>query len=138
MRPSLPPHRARTPQVAHTTPDIFIGTTTMRDDYRQWAFPERHTKAEQNAPKPTKFHGVTTTRSDYNWPKELAPPAVPPERPPHVVPKFGGTTEYRAAYELVRAPPCTRVAAARRRRARRRHARRRRRDDATRLIVVVV
>jgi len=106
LRTSLPPPRAKTPQVAHSTLDLPMGTTTMRDDYRQWTFPERHTKAETHAPKPTKFHGTTTTRSDFPWPKSLQPPPsmYKTNREPREVPDFDGDTTYRQAYSRVQLP----------------------------------
>lgn len=106
QQPKLPPARPRTAQVAYSTTDLPMGTTTMRDDYQQWKIPSRHNVHQPHNSKPTKFHGTTTTRSDYNWPAEIPPPpamyqARTDNRP---VPNFEGTTEYRVSYAAVQLP----------------------------------
>ena len=99
----LPPRQPRKdPANAWQGSSAPIGTTTMRADYLEWQMPQRREKKGEESPKPTKFHGTTTTRQDFPWPKELPPPARTLDKPEHVVPKFEGTTEYRAAYEPVR------------------------------------
>lgn len=102
--PPLPPRKPAGDKSAFTPSNAPMGTTTMRADYLEWALPQGRTKAANADPKPTKFHNMTTTRNDYVWPKEIAPPRAPDERPAHVVPAFGGTTEYRAAYEAIPLP----------------------------------
>ena len=62
----------------------------MRADYRQWTLPEQPAKKGEEASKPTKFHGQTTTRNDYPWPAELPPAKGAPEKPMHIVPPFAG------------------------------------------------
>ena len=85
MPPPKPKDKAR---VFHNS-ELPIGTTTMRADYLQWALPHGSAKPEQEAPKPTKFHGMTTTRADFLWPKECPGPKQAEPRPPHVVPAAG-------------------------------------------------
>lgn len=102
--PPLPPPRPPDNKNVYKPSDAQLGTTTMRADYREWTMPGARPAKEVIEPKPTKFHAITTTRNDFPWPKEMAPPPMPEERAPHVVPKFAGTTEYRAAFETVALP----------------------------------
>lgn len=105
-RHQLPPARPRTAQIAHQTPDIPIGSTTMRDDYVQWGFQPRHQTPTQHASRPTKFHGITTTRSDFPWPAKIQPPPsmYNTNRDSRPVPEFEGDTTYRQAYGKVELP----------------------------------
>ena len=103
--PQLTMPQQRDNKYQYKPSDAPIGTTTMRADYVKWSFPGGRPEKPEIESRPTKFYGMTTTRADSPFPKELPPPRVTAERPPHVVPEFGGTTEYRAAYENVKLPP---------------------------------
>jgi len=102
--PKIPAKKPNKPADAHIGSNAPIGTTTMRADFREWKMPGRQERASSAGAKPTKFHGMTTTRNDFPWPKELPPPRQEPERPAHIVPAFGGSTEYRASYAPVGLP----------------------------------
>jgi len=96
--PPLPPPRAPHQNSPFKPSGDPLGTTTMRADYCEWKLPRGALPKESEVPKPTKFHGRTTTRCDYNWPAEMPPPPRAPENPEHEVPPFAGNTEYRAAF----------------------------------------
>ena len=68
-----------------------MGTTTMRADYVEWTLPTGIIKPPEADSKPTKFYGMTTTRADYTFPKELPPanehiPLAPPAPFPPAAP----------------------------------------------------
>jgi len=105
VKPDLPRQLNFGPTREHKPRNEPIGTTTMRADYLEWRLPGGHVMPTGPAARDVPFMGTTTTRADYKQPAELPPPPAPTSNPPYVVPKFDGTTEYRAKYEEVPLPP---------------------------------
>ena len=105
IQPQLPTKMSHGPKREAHMRDEPIGTTTMRADYLRWSLPGGHVMPSALTSKEIPFNGTTTTRADYERPAELPPPPARKDRPPHVVSKFDGTTEYRAKYERVPLPP---------------------------------